>query len=100
DAWSHVALTFTGDRTYLYVDGELVDSGAAEPLVTEEGELEIGGSTDTADWFDGRIDEVRIYDRGLDEAEVGADMEAPIETPKQGPVAAYSFDEVKTEGET
>jgi hypothetical protein len=93
DAWSHVALTFTGNRTYLYVDGELVDNGAAEPTITSEGELELGGSTDTADYFDGRIDEVRVYNRGLDAAEVAADMEAPIQTPKQGPVAAYSFDE-------
>jgi Concanavalin A-like lectin/glucanases superfamily len=93
DAWSHVALTFTGNRSYLYVDGELVDNGAAEPFVDPEGELEIGGSTDTSDFFDGRIDEVRIYNRGLDPAEVVADMEAPIQTPKQGPVAAWTFDE-------
>src|SRR6201999_3656572 len=50
------------------------------------------------DYLDGRIDEVRIYDRALNAAEVGADMEAPIVTPKQGPVAAYAFDE--GEGET
>jgi len=93
NAWSHVALVFTGNRTYLYVDGEEVQNGAAEPLVGEEGELEIGGSTDTADFFDGRIDEVRIYNRGLDAAEVGSDMETPIQTPKQGPIAAWSFEE-------
>jgi Concanavalin A-like lectin/glucanases superfamily len=93
DAWSHVALVFDGNRTGLYVDGELVDNGAAAPTVTSEGELEIGGSTDTSDWFDGRIDEVRIYNRALDEAEVDSDMEAPIQTPKKGPVAAWSFDE-------
>jgi hypothetical protein len=95
NAWSHVALTFDGNRTYLYVDGEPVDNGAAEPTVTSEGELEIGGSTDTADYFDGRIDEVRIYNRALEPAEVDADMEAPIQTPKQGPVAAWSFEEGK-----
>jgi Concanavalin A-like lectin/glucanases superfamily len=93
NAWSHVALVFDGNRTYLYVDGELVDNGAAEPTITSEGQLEIGGSTDTSDWFDGRIDEVRIYNRALDHAEVGSDMEAPIQTPKKGPVAAWSFDE-------
>ncbi len=92
-AWSHVALTFTGNRTYLYVDGELVDNGGAEPVVTSEGELEIGGSTDTGEYFDGKIDEVRIYNRGLSAAEVGADKEASILTFKRGPVAAYSFDE-------
>jgi hypothetical protein len=92
-AWSHVALTFDGDRTWLYVDGRPVDNGAAEPVVTSEGELEIGGSTATTEFFDGRIDEVRIYNRALNGAEVAADMEAPIQSPKQGPIAAWSFDE-------
>ncbi len=94
-AWSHVALAFTGNRTYLYVDGELVDNGAAEPVVTPEGELEIGGSSDTGEYFDGRIDEVRIYNRGLSPTEVATDMEAPIQTAKQGPIAAWSFDGVE-----
>jgi hypothetical protein len=93
NAWSHIALVFTGNRTYLYVNGEEVQNGAAEPLVTAEGELEIGGSSDTGDYFDGRIDEVRIYNRGLSAAEVAGDMEAPIQTPRRGPVAAWSFDE-------
>ncbi len=93
NAWSHVALVFTGNRTFLYVNGEEVQNGGAEPVVTSEGELEIGGSTDTADYFDGRVDEVRIYNRGLDAAEIAADMEAPIQTPKQGPIAAWSFEE-------
>lgn len=97
-AWSHVALTFTGNRTYLYVDGELIDNGAAEPVVTSEGALEIGGSTGTGDYFDGRIDEVRIYNRGLSAAEIATDMETPIQTPKQGPIAAWSFDEDPGEG--
>jgi hypothetical protein len=100
DTWSHVALVFSGNRTYLYVDGELVDNGAAEPTVTSEGELEIGGSSDTGEYFDGRIDEVRIYNRELDQAEIDADMEAPIQTPKRGPIAAWSFDEGLEAGPT
>jgi hypothetical protein len=92
-AWSHVALIFNGNRTFLYVDGELVDNGAAEPVVTSEGELEIGGSSDTGEYFDGRIDEVRIYGRGLSQAEVQADASAPVQTPQHGPIAAYSLEE-------
>jgi hypothetical protein len=94
NTWSHVALVFVGNRTFLYVNGEEVQNGAALPVLGEEGELEIGGSTDTADYFDGRIDEVRIYNRGLNSAEIAADMETPIQTPKWGPIAAWSFDEV------
>ncbi|MFT3863371.1 MAG: LamG domain-containing protein [Solirubrobacterales bacterium] len=93
DAWSHVALTWDGSRLRLYVDGELIDSKAGVPPEVTEGDLVIGGGSEYEGWFDGRIDELRIYDRALDGAEVGSDMEAPIETPKQGPVAAWSFDE-------
>jgi hypothetical protein len=78
DAWSHVALVFDGDRTYIYVDGEQVESREAATTITSEGELEIGGSTDTSDWFDGRIDEVRVYNRALAEAELKPDVTAPI----------------------
>ncbi len=93
NTWSHVALTFDGGTERLYIDGELVDQGTGEEPPVTEGQLEIGGSPEHTDWFDGRIDEVRIYNRALSAAEVGSDMEAPIQTPKKGPVAAYSFDE-------
>ena len=36
DTWSHVALTFSGNRTYLYVNGERSTNGAAEPVVTKK----------------------------------------------------------------
>jgi hypothetical protein len=63
-----------------------------------EGDLQIGGSTEHGDFFNGRIDEVRIYNRALGGGEVAADQAAPIQTPQQTPIAAYSFDE--GEGET
>ena len=92
-AWTHVALTFDGAEVRLYVNGVKVDEATASAPVTTEGELEIGAETEHGDFFKGRIDEVRVYDRALNGAEVAADMEAPIQTPRQGPVAAYSFDE-------
>lgn len=97
-AWSHVALTFDGDRTRLYVNGEEVANEAGEPIVTTEGDIEIGGSTSTSDYFDGRIDEVRLYDRVLSEAEVQSDKATPLQATKPGPLVEFSFDQ--GEGET
>jgi hypothetical protein len=95
--WTHVAMTNDGAHNRLYVNGELVDTEPGIPF-DGHGEIRIGGNSIFGQYFDGRIDEVRIYDRALGAAEVAGDMQAPIQTPKQAPVAAYSFDE--GEGET
>ncbi len=98
NAWSHVALAYDGVKLRLYVDGQLIGEEAAAPPIATEGKLIIGGDSQTEAFFDGRIDELRIYNRSLNVGEVATDMAAPIQTPKQGPVAAYSFD--KGSGET
>jgi len=97
DAWSHVALTFDGAEMRLYVNGEVVASGASSAPISSEGPLKIGCADDYgySHSFNGRIDEARVYDRVLSGPEVGLDMETPLQTPKAGPVAEWSFDEGK-----
>jgi hypothetical protein len=92
NAWSHIAFTDNGAKLRLYVDGELVAEQAALPLAAAEGPASIGCLANYGNYFDGRIDEVRIYNRALDAGEVAADKAAPIQTPPATPVAAYSFD--------
>ena len=61
--------------------------------------LRLGGNTYLKDYFQGLIDNVRIYNRPLTTSEIQADMHLPV--PASGPtpspaadlVAAYSFDE-------
>jgi hypothetical protein len=80
NAWSHVALTDDGARIRLYIDGELVATQPAIPLTTANGPLTIGCLAEYGNYFKGKIDEVRIYNRALDPAEV-ADIEAPYFVP-------------------
>jgi hypothetical protein len=62
-AWTHLAVTFDGAMTRLYVDGEQVASLVeTTPLTTSTGSLQIGGSS-YGEYFNGVIDEVRIYNR-------------------------------------
>jgi hypothetical protein len=90
-AWTHLAITDDGAHSRLYENGKLVYTAAALPI-EGHGEIRIGGNDIWGEFFDGRIDEVRIYERALNSGEVDADMEAPLVTPKRGPVAEYSFD--------
>ena len=78
-AWTHLATTWNGTSVRLYVNGTLVASYAASgamPIST--GALRIGGNKVWSEWFDGLIDEVRVYNRALSQAEVQSDLASPI----------------------
>jgi hypothetical protein len=58
--WSHVAMSSDGDKLRLYVNGELIDTGSAREAAESEGDLYLGCFPGAEEFFDGRIDEVRI----------------------------------------
>jgi streptogramin lyase len=94
--WSHVALTSNGAQAKLYVNGELAATHAAVPVRATNGPLRIGGEEWFDEYFDGRIDEVRIYGQVLSKEEIQRDRDTPLEappSPAQGPIAAFPFDE-------
>ena len=77
--WTHLAATFDGATLRLYVNGALTNSNAvAGQLITTTGALRIGGNSVWGEYFAGLIDEVRVYDRPLSAAEIGADMTKAI----------------------
>lgn len=82
NAWSHIALTFDGARVRLYVNGEFVDDTTAKGPLATTGTLSIGCSHEGEDFFKGRIDEVRVYNRALDAEEIRNGMHplAEVET--------------------
>jgi hypothetical protein len=76
--WTHVAMTYDGTAVRLYVSGRLVASTAATGrLLQTSRPLRIGGDM-LGEWFDGVIDEVRVYDRALSPAEIQTDIATPI----------------------
>ena len=46
-------------------------------LTVSSGDLFVGGNSIWGEWFDGLIDEVRVYDHALTAAEIQADMARP-----------------------
>ncbi len=79
NTWSHLAVTYDGTTERLFVNGVQVATRAASgAITTSTGALRIGGNSIWTEFFQGRIDEIRIYNRALTAAEIVADMAAPI----------------------
>jgi hypothetical protein len=79
NAWSHLAMTWDGTTQRLYVNGSQVASRAVGgTLPNSAGALRFGGNSVWSEWFAGRLDEIRVYDRTLTQAELQADMTRPV----------------------
>jgi fibronectin type 3 domain-containing protein len=79
DVWTHLAATYDGAALRLYVNGAMAASKAVVGALPSTADpLRIGGNGVWGEWFDGLIDEVRVYDRALTAAEIGTDMQRPV----------------------
>ena len=79
NAWSHLAMTYDRSAVRLFVNGVQVASKAsALALAGSTGPLRIGGNTIWPEWFNGNLDEVRVYNRALSAAEIQGDMATPV----------------------
>jgi hypothetical protein len=81
--WTHIAVTYDGATIRLYVNGVLRSSQAsAGSIAASTAPLRIGGNTvfssPGTEYFAGLIDEVRVYNRALNAAEIAADMNTPL----------------------
>jgi glucose/arabinose dehydrogenase len=75
NSWTHLAVTFGGGTLRLYVNGVQVGTQAATGnLRTTANALTIGGNGVWSEWFGGLIDEVRVYNRALSQAEIQTGM--------------------------
>jgi len=92
DTWTHVAATFDGTTMRVYVNGQLDGSLAASGVLRKNdepvyiGASEFYGTPSTSQYFDGAIDDVRIYGRALSGEQIdalyalGRDVVVPQET--------------------
>ena len=87
--WSHVAATYDGANMKLYVNGALVATKAQTGAIqTSTGALQIGGDTVFGEWFQGRLDDVLVYNRALSAAEIASDMNRDGATDTTPPAVA------------
>ena len=77
--WSHLAVVFNGSQAQFYVNGALVSSKALNVNLTARGgQMRLGADADTQQFYKGVLDNVRIYNRALTQAEVQSDMSRPV----------------------
>jgi chitodextrinase len=90
NTWTHLAATYDGTTMRLYVNGTQVSSQAQTgAIASSTNPLQIGGDSLYGQFFQGTIDEVRIYNVALTAAQIQTDMNAPISaTPDTQPPTA------------
>ena len=106
--WHHWACTYdaTTNARRIYVDGDLIASDTASADFAGTGPIRVGGLASRA-YFNGTLDEIRLWDHARTESEIEADMfrsftNGPIppelhaywpgETPLEGYLLDYAGD--------
>src|SRR5205814_9746391 len=78
-AWAHLAATYDGADLRLYVDGVQVASQSQTGLIeSSTNPLHLGGDEFFGQFFDGVMDDVRIYNRALSARDIQGDMGLPV----------------------
>jgi len=94
DEWHHIAGTFNGANINVYLDGVLDASAiTTEPIGTNSLNVLIGDNPEaTGRYWDGLIDDVRIYDYALSQSEIaylasagatGGEVYIPLSSPAE-----------------
>jgi len=81
--WTHIAGTYDGSTARIYMNGVFDNSKSASGNVSDaDATLHIGGNRDTDPqyqrWYKGTLDEIRMYNRVLSDAEIHALYCAPV----------------------
>jgi len=97
NTWTHLALTYDSAMIRFYVNGVLVGSSPETfAITTSTKPLCIGGDPTQGQFFNGIIDEVRVYNVALTAAQIQTDMATPIaSTINEGKERPLAFSSVE-----
>jgi hypothetical protein len=96
DQWHHVAAAYDDatDTMTLYVDGSAVATGTADDPIAADVDVVLG-SLGSARWLNGAMDQTRLWNAALTEAEIRERMHRTIDPGTSGfddLIASYRFD--------
>ena len=100
NTWHHAAVTFDGSFLRLYLDGKLegkLDTGGETPESSSIQHAALATAIDStgaeAGFFDGDLDEVRIWDIARSGAEIRSSKDDEIPTPQSGLKGRWGLNE-------
>ncbi len=93
--FSQLTGTYDGTELRLYVNGKETTTAGVTSISHNTSDLIIGalGNTTKSQWFNGNIDEVRIWNIAKDSATVIRDYQRKVTQDEAGLVAYWNFDE-------
>ena len=80
NTWYFLAATYDGETLNAYTNGVLVSSNTAPsgPASSDPNPLTFGKHAGSSQYFQGNIDDVRVYNRALSQSEIQTDMNTPV----------------------
>ena len=101
--WNHIALVIDGNKMHIYVNGKRKTTITSDTYsgLPAFGNLEFGHSGDNQ-WWNGGLDEIRIWGKALTANEISSNMYTPIEKPSFHPdlLVYLSMDTIQVNGKT
>lgn len=97
-AWHHIGVRMSGTSVKHYLDGSANGTGTLSTTITDVGgDMIIARNCRAADYFDGKMDELHLWNRSLSDAEFTALYNSGngryVAEGETGLVACYHFDE-------
>ncbi|SDJ78006.1 Cadherin-like beta sandwich domain-containing protein [Pedobacter sp. ok626] len=99
--WMHIAYIVSPTGYQIYINGELAGNGTFSgiPLLMDANHILQLGNNDTENtYFKGDLDEVRIYNKAMSQANIQADMVSTYPPMYSDLVAWFDFDEGQVQG--
>jgi hypothetical protein len=92
--WTHVAGVYNGSQMQLYINGVLVGTTTQTgALHTSSAFVGVGTAGNVGGPYNGTMDEVRIWNVARTQAQILANMSAPISTTSTGLICYFPFDQ-------
>ncbi|MEQ8707191.1 MAG: LamG-like jellyroll fold domain-containing protein [Phaeodactylibacter sp.] len=92
DGWHHLAAVYGGGTLILYVDGKFISTVNVD-ITSDDATYAIGSRRDQTGFFNGNIDDVRLYNRLLPQSELILTKDITVSKNTEGIVAYWKFDE-------